>query len=71
MPLFLQQRFHTLDSAPSTVCCGIFNAIAAKFVPLIVLGGVPELTVQLFCSIKQAAPKKLLRRGLNFFLCAC
>ena len=43
------------------------STVSLSFLPLPVLGGIPELALQLFRTREKAAPKKLLRRGLNPF----
>ena len=49
--------------------CGVLNTAVPGFIPLALLCGVPELSLQLFRSNNEAALKQFLRRGLNLFLC--
>ena len=45
------------------------GAISLGFLPLLTLGGIPELALQLFRPSQKSAPGEFLRRGLNFFFC--
>ncbi|MDE6259404.1 MAG: hypothetical protein K2M42_00840 [Oscillospiraceae bacterium] len=47
----------------------ILDAVGLCFLPLSALGGIPHLAAQFFRSVQKAAPKELLRRGLDFFFC--
>ena len=46
---------------------GSLGTVSLSVLPPPALGGIPELAPQLFRTCEEAAPKKLLRRGLDLF----
>ena len=46
----------------------VLGTVSLGLLPLSALSGIAHLTTQLFRYIQKSAPKKLLRRGLDFFV---
>ena len=68
---FLPQRqsAQLVHRQTSTHPGGVLGTIYLGILPPPALGSISELALQLFRPSEQAAPKKLLRRGPDFFLC--
>lgn len=65
--LALRQLFQPVERPLCGRPGNSLGTVSLGILPLPALGGVPELTLQLFGSCEEAAPEEFFRRGLNFF----
>ena len=63
----MRQLFQLVDYLLCDRPCATLGTVSFSFLPPPALGGIPELALQLFRSCEKAAPKELLRRGLDLF----